>query len=218
MRKTVRICCFVMGAVLLLSALFLVIYNIAEDKKSGETAERVLSALKRDTPEYPAPDESSVMPAAEQYDLYAEYEAAEESSSEPEMETLALDGDLYIGIIAIPELNIELPVAADWSYPKLKKTPCRYMGSVNTDDLIICAHNYNTHFGTIKNLHTDSEILFTDVQGKTYRYLVLSMEELPGTAVEQMQFGDADDWDLTLFTCTLGGRSRVTVRAVKAEE
>ena len=92
------------------------------------------------------------------------------------------------------------------------------MGSVNTDDLIICAHNYNTHFGTIKNLHTDSEILFTDVQGKTYRYLVLSMEELPGTAVEQMQFGDADDWDLTLFTCTLGGRSRVTVRAVKAEE
>ena len=46
----------------------------------------------------------------------------------------------------------------------------------------------------------------------------MSMEELPGTAVEQMQFGDADDWDLTLFTCTLGGRSRVTVRAVKAEE
>jgi sortase A len=92
------------------------------------------------------------------------------------------------------------------------------MGSVFTDDLIICAHNYNTHFGTIKNLHTDSEIIFTDVTGKTYRYTVINMEELPGTAVEQMQFGDADDWDLTLFTCTLSGQTRVTVRAARAEE
>ena len=154
------------------------------------------------------------MPAAEQYDLYEEYE----ETTVPEMNTVELDGNAYIGYLTIPELQLELPVLAVWSYPNLKLSPCRYMGNADSDDLIICAHNYASHFGTINNLHTDSEIILTDVQGKHYRYRVLSMEEIPGTAVEQMQFGDADDWDLTLFTCTLSGQSRVTVRAVREKE
>ena len=216
MRKAVRICCLILGAVLLMSALFLVLYNIAEDKKSGETAEHVLDALRENLPETQAPETTApAMPEAEQYDLYAEYET--ETETVPEMQTAEIDGVQYIGSISVPELQIELPVAAEWSYPALKTSPCRYMGSIYTNDLIICAHNYQSHFGTIKNLHTDSEILFTDVQGNVSRYKVLSMEELPGTAVERMQFGDADDWDLTLFTCTLGGQSRVTVRAVQTE-
>ena len=35
------------------------------------------------------------------------------------------------------------------------------------------------------------------------------METLMPTAVEEMESGD---WDLTLFTCTVGGRTRVAVR------
>ncbi|OPZ21033.1 MAG: Sortase family protein [Firmicutes bacterium ADurb.BinA205] len=134
------------------------------------------------------------------------------------MESITLDGNVYLGYISIPDINIELPVLKNWSYPNLKISPCRYMGSVFTDDMIICAHNYTTHFGKIGNLHTDSEIIFTDVNGKEYRYQVINMAELSGTAVEQMQFGDAEDWDLTLFTCTLGGQTRVTVRAARIEE
>ena len=34
------------------------------------------------------------------------------------------------------------------------------------------------------------------------------------TSVQEMTDGD---WDLTLFTCTVGGKSRVTVRCVLAE-
>ena len=56
MRKAVRICCLILGAVLLMSALFLVLYNIAEDKKSGETAEHVLDALRENLPETQAPE------------------------------------------------------------------------------------------------------------------------------------------------------------------
>ena len=48
-----------------------------------------------------------------------------------------------------------------------------------------------------------------DVQGNQFFYEVADMEELPGTAVEDMEAGE---WDMTLFTCTLGGRSRVTLR------
>lgn len=212
MRKAVRICCFILGAVLLMTALFLVIHNIAEDKKSGELAKGVLGKLKKEIPEYTEPVTN--MSAVEDYDLFAEYE---DKPVILEMETLELDGNVYLGYINIPDINIELPVLAEWSYPNLKLSPCRYVGGVYTDDLIICAHNYTSHFGLIKNLHTDSEIIFTDVTGKEHQYRVISMEDLPGTAVEEMQFGD-DDWDLTLFTCTLGGQTRVTVRAARAEE
>ena len=58
-------------------------------------------------------------------------------------------------------------------------------------------------------------VTFTDVDGNLFTYAVSQLEELPGTAIEQM---DAGDWDLTLFTCTLGGRSRVTVRCTRTDQ
>ena len=196
-----------------MSALFLVIHNVTEDRKSGEEAREILSELIDGIPEYTEP--VTTIPIAEDYDLFAEYE---DEAVISEMETVEIDGNVYIGYIAIPEISIELPVMADWSYPNLKIAPCRYVGSIYTDDLIICAHNYTTHFGKIGNLHTDDEIIFTDVTGKVHRYGVINIEQLPGTAVEDIKFGNSDDWDLTLFTCTLGGQSRVTVRAVRIEE
>ncbi len=44
-----------------------------------------------------------------------------------------------------------------------------------------------------------------------------SGEQAAGTDIAQMTSGDAESWDLTLFTCTLSGQSRVTVRAALAE-
>ena len=37
------------------------------------------------------------------------------------------------------------------------------------------------------------------------------MEAIPATAPEEMESGD---WDLTLFTCTVGGRTRDTIRCI----
>ena len=205
-----------MGTALLLSALFLVIHNVLEDRSSGEQAEVILQSLKDEIPEYTEP--VTTMPIAENYDLFAEYEDEPAEPTVPEMETITLDGNVYIGYISIPAIDIELPVLRNWSYPNLKIAPCRYVGNIYENDLIICAHNYTTHFGKIGNLHTDDEIILTDVSGKEWRYSVVNIEQLPGTAVEDIKFGNADDWDLTLFTCTLGGQSRVTVRTVRIEE
>ena len=205
-----------MGTALLLSALFLVIHNVLEDRSSGEQAEVILQSLNDEIPEYTEP--VTTMPIAENYDLFAEYEDEPAEPTVPEMETITLDGNAYIGYISIPAIDIELPVLQNWSYPNLKIAPCRYVGNIYENDLIICAHNYTTHFGKIGNLHTDDEIILTDVSGKEWRYSVVNIEQLPGTAVEDIKFGNADDWDLTLFTCTLGGQSRVTVRAVRIEE
>ena len=52
-------------------------------------------------------------------------------------------------------------------------------------------------------------ILFTDIAGKVNCYEVVLLETLPGTATEEMI---TSGFDLSLYTCTPGGASRVTVR------
>ena len=75
--------------------------------------------------------------------------------------------------------------------------------------MIIAAHNYASHFGNLKYLQEGDEVTFTDMDGNVFRYEVALQETLQPTAITEIQQGD---WDLTLFTCTYGGQSRVTVR------
>ena len=124
-------------------------------------------------------------------------------------DTITLEGEVFCGKLAIPALEIELPVYDEWSYKRLKTAPCRYVGRVATDDIIIAAHNYHSHFGQMNRLRIGDEISFTDASGKTHRYTVCELTMLDGTAVTDMQSGG---WDLTLFTCTKSGKQRVTVR------
>ena len=70
------------------------------------------------------------------------------------------------------------------------------------------AHNYRNHFGRIKGLSEGDSVSFTDMDGVTYAYTVVAKDILAPTAVEEMTAGE---YDLTLFTCTPGGASRVTV-------
>ena len=98
---------------------------------------------------------------------------------------------------------------ADWSYPQLQIAPCRYSGSVFTDDLVIMAHNYPKHFGELKNMSTGDELTFTDMDSNTIRYRVVALEILPPDAVEDVTSGE---FALTLFTCTYGGENRVVLR------
>lgn len=129
-----------------------------------------------------------------------------------EMPTQQIDGNDYIGVLEIPSLELSLPVMAQWSYPRFKKAPCRYVGSAYTGDLIIAAHNYDRHFGRIKTLELGDQVRFTDVDGNVFNYAVSGFETLAKKDVEQMEAGQ---WDLTLFTCTPGGAKRVTVRCIQ---
>lgn len=103
----------------------------------------------------------------------------------------------------------ELPVISSWDYPGLRIVPCRYTGSAYTDDLVIAAHNYASHFGRLRELSQGDSIRFTDTDGNVFDYVVSELEILEPYAVSQMTEGD---WDLTLFTCTPGGQYRVTLR------
>lgn len=121
----------------------------------------------------------------------------------------------FCGRVTISRLDIELPVYDEWSYTRLKTAPCRYTGSIETEDMIIAAHNYSSHFGSLNRLEAGDQVSFTDTRGRVHLYEVREIVTLDGTAVSDMQSGE---WDFTLFTCTKGGKQRVTVRCEKKQE
>lgn len=186
----------VLGTVLVLAALSLFLWNARENDKAGDFAENILPRVieqieMQETVE--GPEDESVYP--DPYD--------------PAMTEVEIDGYAYVGYLSVPALGLELPVMSEWDYDRLKIAPCRYAGSAKTDDLVICAHNYTKHFGPIRKLAPADTVYFTDMDGKVWKYEVTVVDILAPTDVEDMTAGDDD---LTLFTCTYGGRSRVTVR------
>ena len=185
--------------------------NLHDARRAGLAAEETIHAMETVMPRQVIP--------AKQFtpELLALEEVPEEMEEVPyyvlnpeiEMPEQEIDGMGYIATLEIPKLNVELPVASQWRESTARTAPCRYMGSAYTKDLILCAHNYKSHFGNLPDLSAGDEIFLTDMEGNRFEYLVEDFEIMDGTAIEQMQQGD---WDLTLFTCTVGGRSRFAVR------
>ncbi len=194
--------CMAAGFLLVLAALLLTGYNVWDEGRAGDAADATFQALKFQTeegqeelPEYILPD----------YLVDPRFE----------MPTVEIDGYDYIGYLDITSLELSLPVMSEWSYPQLKIAPCRYAGSVYLDDMILAAHNYDRHFGRLKNLEGGELVRFTDVDGNVFDFSVTELELLWPEQTEEMLSGE---WDLTLFTCTLGGRQRVTVRCDRIED
>ena len=131
-----------------------------------------------------------------------------------EMPVETIDGRDFIGTLEIPSLNLNLPIISQWSYGNLRVAPCRYDGSAYKNNMILAAHNYPSHFGNLKYLKEGEHVIFTDADGNKFTYTAVVRETLMPTAVNEMLSKEEDDWDLTLFTCTVGGRSRVVVRCV----
>ena len=107
---------------------------------------------------------------------------------------------------------------SEWSYAGLKVAPGRYSGSTYADNMVVCAHNYAKHFSPIKWLALGSEVYFTDMDGQRWSYEVSNGETIQPTDIDKMiTANDEDAWDLTLFTCTTGGRARCAVRCTRTD-
>ena len=206
--------CTGIGLLLLAAAFFLTVYNLWSDAKAGASADTVLEQL---TPELEGSEGADVsLPAIPSGDSMEEANIPDYVlNPEMEMPEQKIDGQQYIGVLRIPALSLELPVISEWSYPNLKIAPCRYAGSVYLDNMVVAAHNYYSHFGYLKNLSQGDKVTFNDMDGNVFQYEVIEIETLSPFAVDEMTSGD---WDLTLFTCTVGGATRVTVRCERIDE
>lgn len=183
----------VVGILLIAASIALVLYNRNEDANAGNAADDVLPVLQEVIENGTDDDDPEQTGKVNEYD----------------MPVAMIDGYEYIGYLSIPVLELDLPVMADWDYTRLKIAPCRYFGSTETDDLVICGHNYDRHFGRLKNLQSGDMVTFTQMDGVTIVYEVEAVETLQPTEISEMI---ESDYDLSLYTCTYGGQSRVTVR------
>ncbi|MCD8381082.1 MAG: sortase [Lachnospiraceae bacterium] len=189
-----------LGSLMLLGAVGLLAYNAWDDWRAGTAVVKVQDAL-----------DSAMEDRNTTFYLY-ENGATKRDPDDTEMATVEIDGYDYIGTLSISRYGLELPIMADWSYAGLKIAPGTYSGSVWSNDLVICGHNYERHFGYLKDLEEGDTLTFTDVDGNVFYYVVEEVLTLEPTAIEEMLDQGGVSWDLTLFTCTLGGQARVTVR------
>ncbi len=183
----------IIGALMILASFSLLAYNGWEERRASSFADEILPDL---------------------------FEVIEEKRNEQNQDKAGarprarVGENELIGILTIPDIDLELPVLSTWSYPLLKIAPCRYSGENLDEPLVLAGHNYVKHFGKLNRLLPDDKISFTDVEGKLTTYKVVKSEILQKTQVEDML---SENWDLSLFTCDYSGRVRLTVRCLLAE-
>ncbi|MBQ3256989.1 MAG: sortase [Oscillospiraceae bacterium] len=191
MNKRFGLLLMLFGALLMTASMVLYLHNVREDREAGERAQQVVEQMKPSPTPIPMVEVSPTP-----------------KPPKTTMPVVEIDGNGYIGYVAIPTLEIELPVMSDWSYEKLHTAPCRHAGATYSEDLVIAAHNYDKHFGGLKDLQPDDSVTFTDMDGDVYTYRVALVETVAPTAVEQVL---ESDYALVLYTCTYGGKTRVAV-------
>lgn len=199
MRKWIGALSILLGVACLLGAIGFAVFNRWEAESAAQTTQTLLEDFQQVISKAPVDSPiGSILPGK---DFTEDIKA--------EMATVKVDGYDCFGILSIPVLELELPVLADWSYEKLKKAPCHYYGTCYEPNFVIAAHNYASHFGRLSQLQPGDMVIFTDVSGANYYYEVVLLETLPKEATKEMI---ASGFDLSLYTCTIGGGSRVTVR------
>lgn len=186
MKKLLGYVYILLGVLLLGAAANIVKNNLDENASAGKASDELLSGVIEQVPD-------TVLA----------------SENHGDMPVVDVEGRSFIGTVQIPSLGLLLPIQNEWGKDNAKVSVCRYEGSAYEDDLIICGHNYSEHFGTLNELATGDSIIVTDMNGRSFYYQVVNIETLGAYDVEKMESGE---WDLTLFTCTVGGSNRVTVR------
>ena len=201
-KRRVGLVFLVTGAALLVAALLLFLHNEAENAHAGETAGSALTSIQE------AIDKQNASAALNQSGE-GEISPTEETVPEPTALTVVdIDGNGYIGYLSIPNFELELPIMADWSMEKLQIAPCLQYGSPLTNDAVIAGHNYKEHFRPLHDIAPGESLAFTDMTGYSIWYEVVDVKIIDPRLVYEVI---NSEYDLTLYTCTLGGASRVIV-------
>lgn len=189
--------CFVAAVLCLLAAGGWFGVLVSEDSAAREGVEQVVRSW----------DTGTVTEQEKEPD-FGEESILEENSVMRES-VVQVEACSYLGMLTIPSLDLTLPIQASWDFYEARHTPCRYLGSVMEERLILAGHNYRHHFGRIGELKPGDEMVFTDANGISYQYTVSRLEVLSDSDVDGLLAGTEP---LTLFTCTLLGNERIVVR------
>jgi len=218
----------ILGLAMLLAAGGFAGYNLWDSARAKKLSAELLVKLEA------AMEERSGSSAAESASGESEPEATVETSDgqtgeeevsflrDPNrvMPAIEIDGYRYIGILSIPDIDLELPVLEECDDYRLTISICAYSGSVYRQNLIIAGHSYASLFAEIRWLPLGTEIHFTDTEGNVWSYVLDSVERLypnQGKDLIASSEDESNGWDLTLFTCYPGAQTRCVLRCSSLE-
>ena len=237
MKKNLGRIMIIVGVLLVLASVGLVSYNTYDSARAGMESDRVLDELEvliqrnplpvpthiqyievdddgnevvHDEVVYVAPEQVNAVSSAVSSGSSGGGTAQVQTVGQT-IPTVQVDEWKYIGVLQIPSLRLTLPVLHKWDYSRLRIAPCRYYGSVYKHNLVIAGHNYSVHFSPVRSIRLGADVYFTDVYGTRYHYRVSKTETVQPNDVERMITSNGE-WELTLFTCNLGGATRFACR------
>ena len=190
----------IIGMVLIAACIGLFVWNLLDAERAREDMDErlnlVIGAIEerlKNPGESSDPGESSTSVSADQKN----------------MPVVKLDGYEYIGYLTVPSVELRIPVMNTCDDRSLRVAGGRYYGSLETDDLVIAAHNYKNGAGKLDRVKLGDEVIFTNMNGKEYHYKVGELEIVQPEQVHEMV---ESRWELSIYTCTYLGTERFTVR------
>lgn len=113
-------------------------------------------------------------------------------TSNPQMPVMEIDHQNFIGLIEASGYSKELPIHSSWSPNKISSYPCRFSGSVYSNNLIIGGSSDTGQFDFMKNISLNDSIYVTDFYGYKYGYLVTDIQTTTDVSAETLNSFDAD--------------------------
>lgn len=179
-------------------------------KKSGASSGKVAGkGSKRGTEDAAGPGSGSSGPGSSSG-------SAGSSGAGAYLETVNLSGYEVTGILQVADLNQSWPIIASGDAAKTAKIPSIYGGNPASGNLVITDSADNQQFASLKDLPDGSEVVFTDISGREYRYQIATVETVPSSKVSAIS-RHRERWDAAIITPNFSGRSQIVTRLVKSD-
>ena len=142
-----------LGLLLMVSALILVGYNRYTDQRALKRSDDLLDQVK-----------TAIEEGVDGYEVDLEARPDYERIENLQLPVGVINDKVCVGIIRIPTQGLELPVIAEFSMEELETAPCLYYGSPYRHNLVLCAHNFDSHFLRIRCMEQGNgeNIIVTD--------------------------------------------------------
>lgn len=128
-----------------------------------------------------------------------------------------IKGHKVVGIIKIPKVKLEYPILETTTEETLNLSITKFWGNEINEigNVTLAGHNNlsGVMFGKIRKLENGDIIELTDIQNTTLKYEVFKTYIIDPNDISCILPEKEDSIEVTLITCTTGGKERFIVKA-----
>lgn len=179
----------IIGALLIVSAVGLLVFRNVFISSSISKAESVVATLAELVPQV--------------------NDATFDDRKNTDMPAAQIDGSDYIGMLEAKDFQIKLPICSNGRQPESKSMPYRYSGSIYDGSLVLGGEDYKGQFEFLTKIDERHLITITDLDGNRYTYKMIFVERMKNCNTDTLDTAEAD---LTLFSKNTSSRNWIVAK------